>query len=60
LVDFNDSSPFLFSNRSYLISNTLSFNHAFPCCGYYNLNIAVYNLVSVISNTIRVSYFQII
>jgi hypothetical protein len=50
LVDFNDGSPFLFSKQRYL-----SFNHTFPGCGYYDVNITVYNLVSLISKTIPVS-----
>ncbi len=55
LVDFNDSSPLIFANQSFLINNTLSFNHIFPGSGYYDVNITVFNLVSTVSKIIRVS-----
>jgi hypothetical protein len=58
LVDFNDGSTVIFQSNG-ILNNVYTFDHTFPGGGYYDVNITVFNLVSTISRTIRVSQISI-
>ncbi len=54
LIDYNDTTPV--TKPVYGLLNTVySFDHKFSNSGYYDVNITVFNLVSIVSKIVRVS-----
>ena len=53
LIDYNDSSLIAKPSTGVLDKN-YTFIHTFPNNGYYDVNITVFNLVSVASKIVRV------
>ena len=58
LVDFNDGSFVVFQSNG-ILNNVYTFDHTFPGGGYYDVNITVFNLISIVSRIIRVSLSSI-
>ena len=59
LIDYNDSSPVAKPNAGVLDQN-YTFIHTFPNSGYYDVNITVFNLVSLVSKIVRVSIMSLL
>jgi hypothetical protein len=54
LIDYNDTT--LVAKPVFGLLNTVySFIHTFSNSGYYDVNITIFNLVSIVSKIVRVS-----
>ena len=58
LIDYNDSSS-VAKPSAVVLDQNYTFIHTFPNSGYYDVNITVFNLVSVVSKIVRVSKMSI-